>query len=366
MESENCTREVPNALHRRNNTNRRASGRSRRERLFALLRRSRRVSPGWFGPCERPTQTRYCSKHYFSNTAYSLAGSPLRQSLLWTSRRFSGDASEAAPTQPPKNEYGSGEGDCAYVHSRLSPPGQTWPEDVDVEEASGVVHKEGAKNCKQRTQYSQQNGPQGLFPPIVLSLMVFHRNHAVIHQDGIGWIQRAVRPAIHSQGFQVNRYVRIATGSETVVVSRLMRWRNAGAITIAHYYRVRANGCLDFPEQQVIGSAARGSDQDGDTATGQKQGVPHAHVLHHIVLCDRKSTYAALWRTAARARWRRSLPVGYLDRKDISVRRFWWPAYALFWRVFVWWLAEAMDWIGRARCLLARQIRRIDVLCVGR
>jgi hypothetical protein len=98
-------------------------------------------------------------------------------------------------------------------------PGQARPDEIDVDEPSGVVRKEGAEGCKQRPQSTQEDGAHGLFPRIVAGLVAIHGYHAVIDQDRVAGIQMAVRLAVHRQAFVMNHNVRITARRKTVVTS---------------------------------------------------------------------------------------------------------------------------------------------------
>jgi hypothetical protein len=58
-----------------------------------------------------------------------------------------------------------------------------------------------------------------LFHWNVAGLVAMHGYHAVINQDGIARIQKAVRLVVHRQGFGMNQHVRITARSKTVVIS---------------------------------------------------------------------------------------------------------------------------------------------------
>jgi len=66
-------------------------------------------------------------------------------------RVFAGSEPEETQAQPAKADYGNRESDRAHIHSVLSMPGQTRPEDIDVNESGRVVREEGAKGREQQT-----------------------------------------------------------------------------------------------------------------------------------------------------------------------------------------------------------------------
>ena len=104
----------------------------------------------------------------------------------------------------------------------------------------------------------------------------------------------AVSVAVYRQGFLVNHNVRITAGREAIVISYLLRRRDAGLIAVGHYNLVSANGGLDLSEQQVIGLATCDRYHHGRTAADEGNRVSRVHKLHRIVLCDRKSTASSL------------------------------------------------------------------------
>ncbi len=67
--------------------------------------------------------------------------------------------------------------------------------------------------------YARKNRTHGSLPQIVAGLMTVHRYHAMINQDRVARIQRAVRLAVYRQCFVVNHHVRITAGSKPVVIS---------------------------------------------------------------------------------------------------------------------------------------------------
>lgn len=111
---------------------------------------------------------------------------------LWAWRRWSGNEAEATDAEPSEDERGNRKDYGADVHSRLPVSSEARPENIDVNESSGVVSKEGAKSREYRAQQSQENGTHNLGSGAGGGTMAVYRNHAVINEDGIGWIQMSV------------------------------------------------------------------------------------------------------------------------------------------------------------------------------